>query len=285
MNSDVETIARALLYEGITLYPYRNSVLKNQQRFNFGVLLPQPFCEAAKNGDTWFQQTQCLLQAEASARLRICVRFLQLHDHSVLERECRLPETAIKPGTWTQTFCWSGEQEVFAEIRLDCEKVAADLYRVTLRNRNATVMSNPDASLREEALPFGMLAVHSILTVKDGTWISLLDPPPQVQGSAAGCENIGAWPVLAGNSSLQNTMLSSPIILYDYPQIAPESTGDFFDGLEIDELLMLRILTLTDEEKQAMRESDQPAREILARAENLPAEQLLKLHGAWRAQK
>ena len=34
-------------------------------------------------------------------------------------------------------------------------------------------------------------------------------------------------------------MLSAPIILYDYPQIAPESPGDLFDLTEIDELLTL----------------------------------------------
>ncbi len=285
MNPDVETIARALLYEGITLYPYRNSALKNQQRFNFGALLPQSFCEAAKNGDTWFQQTQCLLRTAANACLQIRVRFLQLHDNAVIERECSLPETSIKTGAQRRLFHWRGDQEVVAEVVLACEQVADDLYKITLRNRNVTAMSQPDVRSREDALPFGMLAVHSILTVENGAWVSLLDPPAQIQSIAANCENIGVWPVLTGDASLQNTLLSSPIILYDYPQIAPESTGDFFDGLEIDELLTLRILTLTNEEKQAMKDSDIRAREILARTEHLPTEQLLKLHGAWRVQK
>ena len=77
-------------------------------------------------------------------------------------------------------------------------------------------------------------------------------------------------------------MLSSPIILYDYPQIAPESPGDLFDGAEIDEILSLRILTLTDEEKSAMRRSDERARRILERTETLPPEHFMKLHGALR---
>jgi hydrogenase maturation protease len=77
-------------------------------------------------------------------------------------------------------------------------------------------------------------------------------------------------------------MLSSPIILYDYPQTAPESPGDLFDGAEIDEILMLRIMTLTDEEKREMRESDARARQILERTENLPDEQMMKLHGVLR---
>jgi len=76
--------------------------------------------------------------------------------------------------------------------------------------------------------------------------------------------------------------LSSPIILYDYPQIAPESAGELFDSTEIDEILTLRILTLTDEEKREMRNLDDRGRRILERTETMPLEQLMKLHGAVR---
>jgi hydrogenase maturation protease len=88
--------------------------------------------------------------------------------------------------------------------------------------------------------------------------------------------------VLVGEPGQRDTPLASPIILYDYPQIAPESAGDLFDGTEIDEILSLRILTLTDEEKQEIRESDERARQILERTESMPAEQFMKLHGAVR---
>jgi hydrogenase maturation protease len=77
-------------------------------------------------------------------------------------------------------------------------------------------------------------------------------------------------------------MLSSPVILYDYPQIAPESPGALFDGTEIDEILTLRIMTLTDEEKLAMGLADERAREMLERIETLPPEQFMKMHGALR---
>ena len=77
-------------------------------------------------------------------------------------------------------------------------------------------------------------------------------------------------------------MLASPIILYDYPKIAPESPGALFDGTEIDEILTLRILTLTDEEKLAMGQADERAREILERTESMPPEQFMKMHGVLR---
>jgi hydrogenase maturation protease len=93
---------------------------------------------------------------------------------------------------------------------------------------------------------------------------------------------VGTWPVLVGEEGQRDTMLSSPIILYDYPQIAPESPGDLFDGAEIDEILSLRIMTLTEEEKREIRQSDDRVRQILERTESLPEEQLMKLHGVLR---
>jgi hydrogenase maturation protease len=118
--------------------------------------------------------------------------------------------------------------------------------------------------------------------VQDGRFVSLLAPPEALSELAASCKNVGTWPVLVGEEGQCDTMLSSPIILYDYPQIAPESTGDLFDGTEIDEILSLRIMTLTDEEKREMSQSDERARQMLERTETMPVEQFMKLHGVLR---
>ena len=77
-------------------------------------------------------------------------------------------------------------------------------------------------------------------------------------------------------------MLAAPIILPDYPLLAPECGGDYFDGTEIDEMLTLRVLTLTDEEKRAMAAVDERAGELLARTEALARDQLRSLHGTVR---
>ena len=110
----------------------------------------------------------------------------------------------------------------------------------------------------------------------------MIDPPEPWKEIAAGCRNIGMWPVLVGEPGDHSTMLASPIILYDYPQIAPESPGDLFDATEIDEILTLRILTLTEDEKRAMSAVDDRARALLERTESLAREQLMGLHGAIR---
>jgi hypothetical protein len=88
--------------------------------------------------------------------------------------------------------------------------------------------------------------------------------------------------VLVGEPDLADAMLASPIILYDYPKIAPESAGDLFDGTEIDEILSLRIMTLSDDEKQAVRSIDARARALLERTEALDADRITAMHGTFR---
>ena len=127
-------------------------------------------------------------------------------------------------------------------------------------------------------------STHTILHITDGAFLSMIDPPGAYAPAAALCRNLGAWPILVGDEAKKerDTLVSSPIILYDYPKIAPESPGDLFDAAEIDEILTLRIQTLTDEEKREMREVDAQARRILERTESLPNADLLKMHGVMR---
>lgn len=168
-------------------------------------------------------------------------------------------------------------------IELEAQQVGSpQLFKVTARILNTATMEGDKLKSRDEALMQSLVSTHTILGVREGEFVSLLNPPPAFSEAAALCSNIGTWPVLVGEQGESDCMLSSPIILYDYPEIAPESAGDLFDGTEIDEILTLRIMTLTDEEKRAMRGVDERARQILERTETLPPEQFMKLHGAVR---
>lgn len=157
--------------------------------------------------------------------------------------------------------------------------IQPDAYRlrVTITNETAWVGHN-----RAETLHQTCVSTHTILTTREGMFISMTEPPDMLRPHLETCQNIKTWPVLVGEPGATDTMLSSPIILYDYPQIAPESPGDLFDGTEIDQLLMLNILTLTEAEKEEMRATDGRAREILARADALTADDFMQLHGAIR---
>ncbi len=167
-----------------------------------------------------------------------------------------------------------------ALVSVTVREVGERLWRVTVGTRNLTA-STPGAS-RPEALERTLCSTHTLLHADGGVFVSATDPPADCAAAAATCRNIGTWPVLVGEAPDRSTILSSPIILEDYPRVAPESPGDLFDGGEIDQMLVLNILALTDEEKAEMRASDPRTREILERTEALTPEQLMALHGTIR---
>jgi hypothetical protein len=154
-------------------------------------------------------------------------------------------------------------------------------YVLRVRARVENTATVPVAS-REEALRHSLVAAHTVLAVTGGAFLSLLEPPEWARPIAAGCENVGVWPVLVGEEGRRDVVLASPIILYDFPAIAPESPGELHDGLEIDEILSLRTMALTDEEKREARATDPRAAAIIERVDTMPQEVLDRLHGAIR---
>ncbi|MGA8028786.1 MAG: hypothetical protein WB992_16705 [Bryobacteraceae bacterium] len=302
MNSKlVEEIANAVLYEGYMLYPYRASAVKNRQRWNFGVLYPRDFAEAQKGSDAWSMRTECLAQVTGTnADFNVRVRFLQLIERTGegqawqegMERDVKI--SALRWGQTVQRVFWfppgietDGNvsrkcEEINGTVKIETEDLGNNLFKICVSVFNTGSLDEADRGSRDRALLRSLASAHTILEINDGEFISLLDPPEDLRDLAAQCKNVGTWPVLAGEAGERDAMLSSPIILYDYPQIAPESAGALFDGTEIDEILTLRIMTLTDEEKREMGQTDERARQILQRTEEMPPEQLMKMHGVLR---
>jgi hydrogenase maturation protease len=216
--------------------------------------------------------------------------------HEAVEEECAwqdlaltTPErrviTAPSRRSWevigTQGIIVREQLQVTGEVELSAETIASDLVRVRVCVRSTTPLGQAKED-REEATLAALAAAHVVLQVQGGEFISLQDPPPEFREAAAGCHSVGVWPVLVGQPNSRDTVLAPPIILYDHPQIAPESPGDLFDGTEIDEILTLRILTLTEEEKRAVGAIDAQAKALLDRTEQLAPEQLLGMHGRLR---
>jgi len=303
----LEKIADAVLYEGYILYPYRASSLKNRQRWNFGTLYPRVFAEKQSPPESCSFHAEVLIAGSADSRISARIRFLQL-----------VPGNAASPHEWSEGFTRTRTLEAIslrntaaglerdldlttpspeeaqhapssfapiplaAHLTLHAEPLREGLWRLQANFANETALPDSEASSRKPPLASAFVSAHLLLGVEDGAFVSLLDPPEKCAADAAACSNKGVFPVLAGEAGDRSRMLCSPIILYDYPKIAPESPGDFFDGTEMDEMLALRVLTLTDEEKAEMRTGDPRAAAILARTETLPGEHLLKLHGAVR---
>jgi hypothetical protein len=339
----VDKIAKAVLYEGYMLYPYRPSSVKNQQRWNFGVLCPRSYSEAQKGTEAWTMQTECLIEGNTATEIETRVRFLQLVARSVgelkspvaelpqdqlpdfraisrlelagrvyqpwqeaVEREVILPALRIGmilDAPLVHSFSYPADQQLevlrdeqdqavgvivreqlrvlgLIEVRSEC--LQDGVFKISARIANQTSLAVSQQTTREDSLLSSLVSTHTVLGIENGSFISLLAPPEAISNLAANCNNVGTWPVLVGEEGQSDTVLSSPIILYDYPRIAPESAGDLFDGTEIDEILSLRIMTLTNEEKREMSQSDERARQMLERTETMPVEQLMKLHGVLR---
>jgi hypothetical protein len=299
----VDRIVNALLYEGYLLYPYRASAVKNRLRFNFGVVYPRAHAEGQSGNDAWTMQTQCLVAGSPTSALEICVRFLRAVDRVAEAQEswqeaveCRMNFPACTIGTLSarpqnHDFSLPAEEErdgqvirrreaIQGVIEAWAEAVSERVSRISVRISNTTELA---PATRERTLSSSLLSTHTILGVEDGEFVSLLEPPDELREAASECCNEGTWPVLAGEPGDKSTLLSSPIILYDYPAIAPESPGELFDSTEIDEILTLRVLTMTDDEKIEARGTDERASRILERAESLDPEQFAKLHGTFRS--
>lgn len=293
MSDPVEQIARAVLYEGYLLYPYTRSAPKNQVRWTFGVVHPPAWPESSE------MRTECLLRPGPRCRLEVLVRCLQLAVRlapgeipwqEAAERtvvSVRLSVASLVRRARRLTFDLPGGEDgerrwerVLGSVEVAAEPVEAGAIRLAVQIRNSTPL--PAGADRDAALLRSLVSTHTVLRVEGGELCSLADPPDDLLEAARACVNQGTWPVLVGEPGAKDTVLSSPIILEDYPRVAPESPGDLFDATEIDELLTLRILTLTDEEKAQMREADERARELLERTESLDADQLLRLHGTLR---
>jgi hypothetical protein len=312
----VRRIADAVLYEGYILYPYRASAQKNRSRWQFGVVMA-PGYAAADPSETSFTRTECVLEHSGQPVVQVILRFLQVQRRSTeaagpgapawdeaVEREIEFtigPAELPGPGVVREFSVPGGEDreplaagEPGTAVRRRAPLAGAVSVwatpvpgpwravwlQVRVENRTA---AEPAPALRDEALPTALVAAHVIVTVSGGQFISMTDPPEWAKPAVAECENVGCWPVLAGPDGGRQVLLSSPIILYDHPELAPESPGELYDGTEIDEILTLRTLALSEEEKLEARATDPRAAALIDRVESMDAQTMERLHGTIRS--
>ena len=299
MNFDgAEKIAAAILYEGYILYPYRPTAIKNRQRWNFGTLYPRVYAQAQRPEEPFRLIAECLVVADETASLDVRLRFLQLvrqgqsvpplTDPSLawdeaVERTSEHPDLRISELlTAPLSLKVPATPELQIALTIAAQKLEDGACKLRLEVQNTSLLPSGADAKRDEALPASFVSAHLLLGITGGEFISLLDPAEAYSASVAACSQQGVFPVLVGEEAERSMMFCSPIILYDYPKIAPESAGDFFDGTEMDEMLTLRVLTLTDAEKQEMQNGDPRARRILERTEALTNDAMLKAHGVIR---
>ena len=312
-------VADAVLYEGYLLYPYRATSNKNQSRWQFGVLGPQGAADTGL-GEDGTLSAQVLVRSYRVPSTSGVVRFLQLQ-HRGVERdvgggrfepvdeltagsqrwlswdeavECEISIEPFRVTSLPRTY------EISVPAGRDVENVEGgrivrtrrslhglvamsaeqdgDLLRLTFEVRNTA----PPAADKDEAIATSLIGTHLLIEVTEGEFVSLLEPPDSAAGAVARCGQHRCFPVLAGPAGEADLVLVSPIILYDHPEIAEQSKGALFDSTEIDEILTLRVMTMTDEEKAQARATDPLAARIIDRCDSMSPEAMLDLHGVLR---
>jgi hypothetical protein len=315
-------IADAVLYEGYLLYPYRASAAKNRARWQWGVLMPPSYGDepSATHNEVLAEpdhdavlhvrlrflhlQTRTVYDRHGGAVPSLTVdgvEYTTWEEAAEREIDVALPFSRLvgadnrvpveAPGGRDAVPIPGGEGArlvrtrhlLRAELLLRADPLPGPYggFRLRLSVSNTSPW-HTGGPRRDDALKHALIATHSLLSLSSGGFLSLLDPPGWAAGATRECRNEGAWPVLAGEPGRDDTVLCSPIILYDHPAVAAESPGELFDGTEIDEMLTLRTVTLTEEEKRQARATDARAAEIIDRAGHLPPDLLDRLHGAVR---
>ncbi len=312
------TVADAVLYEGYLLYPYRASSSKNRSRWQFGVLGPEGAAEAGVGENPQMRLQTVLSTPGAGAHAEVHLRFLRSQLRQVLDEQGEPTARVVVDGS--EILTWEEAVECEHVVRLDLDAAATGVAedfsleggedpsesaggRVIRRRwpvqgrlsahltragehalldvevRNTGRLEHPD---KDEAIHHSMIGAHLILEATGFEFVSMTDPPEDAARLVAQCVQDRCWPVLTGEAPTRDLLLGSPIILYDYPEIAPESAGALFDSTEIDEILTLRVMTMTDQEKAEARATDPRAAEIIDRCDAMSAEGLQQLHGILR---
>ncbi len=336
----VADVADAVLFEGYLLYPYRASARKNQLRWQFGVLTPSAWAEAA--GESWYSHSECVFEPGGpESMLRVRLRFLRLRQRQVqrcvdggfvdterlvvtdalgqevlhlpwdeglpevvdvdlrvadLARAERVVAVELPAGVTVEPVPGADGAVVGRLVRrtwavrgrivVGTEPVPGPYGALRLRVRVENTGSDSDGEgVRDTALRTSLIAAHTVLALSDGVFLSMTDPPEWAAPAVRACVNEHVWPVLAGDRAHPDVVLCSPIILEDFPEIAPESPNQLFDGLENDEILTLRTMVLTDEEKREARATDPRVAHLVDAVDSMPPEIFERLHGAIRSMK
>ena len=312
-------IADAVLYEGYLLYPYRATSAKNQSRWQFGVVGPPGASDTGIGED---DRLSAQFLVDGDSELTLVVRFLQLQNRraerdtgggtfepvdelssgqqswvtwdEAVERELsfgpfgltdhapqRTLGIEVAEGSESEMVDGGRLVRIRSAVRADLT-VAVErddgLYRVSVEVRNA----GEPAADKDAAIATSLIGAHIIAEVVGGEFISLLEPPDSATAAVSRVTQHRCFPVLAGRPGERDLLLISPIILYDHPEIAEQSEGALYDSTEIDEILTLRVMTMTDEEKAQARATDPLAAAIIDRCDSMSPEAMQQLHGILR---
>jgi hypothetical protein len=315
------TVADAVLYEGYLLYPYRASSEKNRNRWQFGVLGPPGAADRGLGEAPGMTMHTVLHDVTEASSVVVRLRFLQLQHRQVCDVAGEPCERVVLDGRSELTWDEAVEQELTFTFPLSADSHASAVVAggeqveqlstadgapagsvvrrrwplaarvgVTATSHGALTLLTvevhnecPDRpATQDDATRTSLLGAHLVVAAVRCGFVSMVDPPEEARPLVDGCRQDRCWPFLLGEEGDDDLLLGSPIILYDHPEVAPESAGALFDATEIDEILTLRVMTMTDEEKAEARATDPRAAAIIDRCDAMSPGELQQLHGIFR---
>ncbi|TDE24949.1 hypothetical protein [Actinomadura sp. 6K520] len=294
----VRAIADVVLYEGHRLWPSRRSAPGKGRRWTVGGVYPRPYADLA--GDPWTVCAEFLMEGSPEADVEVTLRFLHAVHRQAMDGGVPVDEVSAG-GATHETRQEAREREITSgrvsvarllrsPVRVPVAVAAgtdeeelgggARFTRLWHRVDGTVEISAAEAGDgvvrlrievgntgrgedRDEAVHAGMMCAHVVARARGGAFVSPGDPPERLAGAAAECASDGLWPVLAGAPGCYDTVLAAPVVLYDWPQVAPE--GSPFDGGEAGRLLVLGVLSLSEEERREMAAADPRVAEFLER--------------------
>ena len=250
MNFDgAEKIAAAILYEGYILYPYRPSAIKNRQRWNFGTLYPRVYAEAQRPQEPFRLVAECLAVADAGAGLDLKISFLQLvptqnadelTDPSLAWDEAvertwehvglRIGDLITSPISNAMEMQTAGpstalQQSLQVEVSISAEMLQDGVYKLHLEVQNASPLPSGTLAKRDEALPLSCVSAHLLLGIRDGEFVSLLDPDAAYREAVAACCNSGVFPVLVGEEP-DRRRKHDVLFAYHFVRLSQDCAGE-----------------------------------------------------------
>ncbi len=262
-RSKVREFTDETFYEGYILYPYRVTPMKHHKGLDFGALYPtgnhagelsslQMQClvlgrTPSVEIEARFLHLMNRQVLDANGR---CVQSIDVDGTIVQTWQEAVPREVIQPHLelanlvrrrQRDQFSFASEpaieairnrdglcvgsiyrsQAIDGELRSSCEQIDGETYRLMVEMVN---VSTPTNDFRDEALMDQVLAsAHFILSARQGEFVSLTNPPPQLVSASDACKNVRVWPVLVGAQDERNCLLAAPIPLCDHPQIETQT--------------------------------------------------------------
>ncbi len=215
-------ISKAVLYEGYLLYEHGRRSPGGEYP---GMLAPRSYGQA----ENWQMRTECLVAGTDQTVIDVRFRFFCLKANDGIEQRLNVPRSvlgSLTVKTRRLEFALFPDRKIVAKIEVGASKLAEKLFKISAQVQNLSIPETSQQADANEMMRQSMFAIHALLHLEAGKFISLLSPPEDLRESALQCDNLGTQPVLYGENGERKTMLSSSFVRRDYPEVVVEKSDE-----------------------------------------------------------